>query len=114
MIGELYRPGGGAYNVDGVLGVMVKGLEEELKERLGGGKRYAAISKAPSAQYEISNASLDDGQIQQQLTISSSASSSGNDLPIMQQGPKASDLLRPAREVVSWVKNKRARRNIDR
>ena len=42
VIGELYRPGGGAYNVDGVLNVMIRGLELELKERLAGDRREAS------------------------------------------------------------------------
>ena len=36
LVGELLRPAGGAYNVDAVLGVMVRGLEKELDERLEG------------------------------------------------------------------------------
>lgn len=47
VIGELYRPGGGAYNVDSVLGVMVKGLELELKERMAGGRKQVA-NESPS------------------------------------------------------------------
>lgn len=57
VIAELYRPGGSAYNVDGVLSVMVKGLEEELKERLGGGKRYVS-SLSPSAQFDVAENDL--------------------------------------------------------
>lgn len=34
VVGELYVGRGGAYNVDSVLGVMVKGLDEELEERM--------------------------------------------------------------------------------
>ncbi|KAL7460254.1 hypothetical protein ACHAXS_000716 [Conticribra weissflogii] len=34
VVGELYVGSGGAYNVDSVLGVMVKGLDEELEVRL--------------------------------------------------------------------------------
>ena len=34
VVGELYMGQGGAYNVDAVLDVMVKGLEEELKGRM--------------------------------------------------------------------------------
>ena len=34
VVGELYVGSGGAYNVDSVLGVMVKGLDEELEERM--------------------------------------------------------------------------------
>lgn len=37
VVGELWRPAGGAYNVDAVLSVMVSGLEEELKARMVGG-----------------------------------------------------------------------------
>jgi len=36
VVGELWRPAGGAYNVDGVLSVMVRGLEEELRARRNG------------------------------------------------------------------------------
>lgn len=49
MVGELWRPAGGAYNVDAVLRVMVSGLEEELKARLSGSKVYSANSKSPSS-----------------------------------------------------------------
>jgi hypothetical protein len=34
VVFELWKPRGGAYNVDGVLAVMVKGLEEELGIRM--------------------------------------------------------------------------------
>lgn len=47
VIGELYRPGGGAYNVDGVLNVMIQGLETELKERMEG-KRKQVANEMPS------------------------------------------------------------------
>ena len=36
VINELRKPGGGVYNVDAVLNVMVGGLEEELDGRLNG------------------------------------------------------------------------------
>jgi len=36
VVGELWQPAGGAYNVDSVLGVMVEGLEEELQQRMSG------------------------------------------------------------------------------
>lgn len=38
VVGELWRPAGGAYNVDSVLSVMVSGLEEELTARMTGRK----------------------------------------------------------------------------
>lgn len=37
VVGELLRPRGGAYNVDTTLGVMVRGLKRELKQRMCGG-----------------------------------------------------------------------------
>lgn len=36
VIHELWNPIGGAYNVDGVLGIMIRGLEAELAQRLQG------------------------------------------------------------------------------
>mmetsp|Transcript_57893 Transcript_57893/g.104308 ORF Transcript_57893/g.104308 Transcript_57893/m.104308 type:complete len:82 (+) Transcript_57893:1-246(+) len=36
VIHELWTPVGGAYNVDGVLRVMIRGLEDELDQRLKG------------------------------------------------------------------------------
>lgn len=52
VIGELYRPGGGAYNVDGVLSIMIKGLELELKERMAGGRRQVA-NEMPSLPNDV-------------------------------------------------------------
>lgn len=49
VVGELWRPAGGAYNVDSVLSVMVRGLEDELKARMSGSRVYASNIKAPSA-----------------------------------------------------------------
>eukprot|EP00934_Nitzschia_sp_Nitz4_P003617 Nitzschia sp. Nitz4//scaffold237_size30108//21992//23257//NITZ4_007995-RA/size30108-augustus-gene-0.2-mRNA-1//-1//CDS//3329543515//3607//frame0 len=43
VIGELWRPAGGAYQVDSVLKVMVRGLEQELEARLSG-KRIKALT----------------------------------------------------------------------
>jgi hypothetical protein len=51
-VGELWRPAGGAYNVDSVLSVMVSGLEEELKARMAGSKvtsnNTSSRNRAPS------------------------------------------------------------------
>jgi hypothetical protein len=64
VVGELWRPAGGAYNVDSVLSVMVSGLEEELQARLSGTKVYAARDKSPSLpraeRYRIQPSSLID------------------------------------------------------
>ncbi|CAB9510738.1 expressed unknown protein [Seminavis robusta] len=49
VVGELWRPAGGAYNVDDVLSVMVSGLEEELKARINGNQVYSSNNLSPSA-----------------------------------------------------------------
>ena len=47
VVGELYVGSGGAYNVDSVLGIMVKGLDEELEERMKGvTNKMASLSSA--------------------------------------------------------------------
>jgi hypothetical protein len=58
VVGELWRPAGGAYNVDGVLRTMVRGLEEELDARMSGTKVYAASQKRPSSLIEVSESSI--------------------------------------------------------
>mmetsp|Transcript_4579 Transcript_4579/g.8832 ORF Transcript_4579/g.8832 Transcript_4579/m.8832 type:complete len:442 (-) Transcript_4579:44-1369(-) len=74
VIGELYRPGGGAYNVDGVLSIMIKGLELELKERMAGGRRQVS-NEMPSLPNDVYNGSDCDG----------------NDLSMMTSGPSISN-----------------------
>jgi hypothetical protein len=44
VVGELWRPAGGAYNVDQVLSVMVSGLEAELDARMAGGKVTTSLA----------------------------------------------------------------------
>jgi hypothetical protein len=48
VVQELWRPAGGAYNVDAVLTTMVRGLEEELEARRAGTKVYGATQRGPS------------------------------------------------------------------
>lgn len=48
VVGELWRPAGGAYNVDNVLKVMVRGLEQELEARMQGRTISAQKSNYPS------------------------------------------------------------------
>ncbi|KAL7532611.1 hypothetical protein ACHAWF_004188 [Thalassiosira exigua] len=45
VLGELWRKKGGAYNVDVVLGVMVRGLQNELDERMAEAKKILKRSK---------------------------------------------------------------------
>uniref|UniRef100_A0A7S2UCI2 Uncharacterized protein n=1 Tax=Attheya septentrionalis TaxID=420275 RepID=A0A7S2UCI2_9STRA len=47
VVDELRKPGGGAYNTDTVLNIMVSGLEEELESRISG--RYNANSNLENA-----------------------------------------------------------------
>jgi hypothetical protein len=47
VVDELRKPGGGAYNTDTVLSIMVSGLEEELESRISG--RYSANSNLQNA-----------------------------------------------------------------
>mmetsp|Transcript_37371 Transcript_37371/g.78364 ORF Transcript_37371/g.78364 Transcript_37371/m.78364 type:complete len:425 (-) Transcript_37371:279-1553(-) len=49
VVGELWRPAGGAYNVDGVLKVMVRGLERELEARTNGVAIKAQKGNFPSS-----------------------------------------------------------------
>jgi len=88
VIGELYRPGGGAYNVDAVLAVMVKGLEEELTDRLAGGMSFVSKNMSPSPQYES-----------QDLTT--------KQLPIMQQGGNLGGVFHATKKVVKWARSKK-------
>jgi hypothetical protein len=48
VVGELWRPAGGAYNVDNVLKVMVRGLEQELSARMDGKLIHAMKGNYPS------------------------------------------------------------------
>ena len=94
VIGELYRPGGGAYNVDGVLSIMVRGLEEELRDRLAGGSRYVANSNNPSPQYENNQDTAEEKEL------------SVDEQKVLSQGASGKDLLRTARKVVKWAKRR--------
>jgi hypothetical protein len=50
VVGELWRPAGGAYNVDSVLKTMVRGLEKELEVRRSGLPIYTAALQRPSVE----------------------------------------------------------------
>ena len=49
VVGELWRPAGGAYNVDYVLSIMVRGLLEELRARMAGAAGKPSSSSGMSA-----------------------------------------------------------------
>lgn len=50
VVGELWRPAGGAYNVDFVLSVMVRGLESELAARMAGTQVYKNLAEPQDGQ----------------------------------------------------------------
>ena len=52
VVSELWRPAGGAYNVDGVLRVMVRGLEKELEARQQGKTIKAQLGNYPTSSTE--------------------------------------------------------------
>jgi len=92
VIGELYRPGGGAYNVDAVLSVMVKGLEEELTDRLAGGMYSVSKNMSPSPQYE-------------------SQASTSQELPMVRQGGSVEDVVYTAKRIFKWARSKKGNKN---
>jgi len=90
VVGELWRPAGGAYNVDGVLSVMVRGLEEELNARMSGNKLYAANKKSPS-----------------RPTYGSDGETSDEDASILlQQGTDLGFVFRMTRRLGVWAYSK--------
>jgi hypothetical protein len=101
VVGELWRPAGGAYNVDAVLRVMVSGLEEELKARLSGSKVYSANSKSPSslnptAEELPSLPVMNINAVQEEPPI----------LPILNQGADLGIVFRGAKRVTTWLTRK--------
>ncbi|OEU18157.1 hypothetical protein FRACYDRAFT_268872 [Fragilariopsis cylindrus CCMP1102] len=57
VVGELWRQSGGAYNVDSVLKVMVRGLEKELYARTHGITIKAQQNNFPSTSSSSSSGS---------------------------------------------------------
>jgi len=61
VIHELWHTTGGAYNVDGVLAIMIRGLEEELKQRLEGKVFSDTRLPSPPPRWQSTTASLNPG-----------------------------------------------------
>jgi hypothetical protein len=79
VVGELWRPAGGSYNVDAVLSTMVSGLENELRDRMSGKKLNGSSSTlAPSAANEIQKRTS---------TATTSTTTSSNPMKGMEQQP---------------------------
>lgn len=92
VVGELWRPAGGAYNVDAVLSTMVRGLESELEGRLRGSARYNATGWSPSPP----RGELKDMPIK--------SSQSVGILPVKQQG---GDFIVAAKRIWSFLRQRR-------
>jgi hypothetical protein len=103
VVGELWRPAGGAYNVDAVLRVMVSGLEEELKARLSGSTVYSANSKSPSSLNPTAAEEMPSllpaikiNDVQEKPPF----------LPILSQGADVRIVFRVAKRVTTWLTRK--------
>ncbi len=118
MVGELWRPAGGAYNVDWVLTVMVRGLEEELRARMSGSKIYGANRKGPSLPLEISGAILEQRIIAEMVAngtdeakdqSKSMTTSSTTAHPILQQGGDVTVFGKLVQKGVGWWRRKQSK-----
>jgi hypothetical protein len=73
--------------VDGVLSVMVKGLEEELEARVSGNKIYAANRKSPSRPRDSRKVESEEEE----------------ELPMLKQGADLSFMVRTVKRVGGWA-----------
>ena len=94
VVGELWRPAGGAYNVDNVLNVMVSGLEAELKARMAGKEVFKSNSEYPSPAIDAEFFKSTDRKIEEV------------NMTPMQQG---ADISVPVRRLIRWARRKRDR-----
>jgi Protein of unknown function (DUF4239) len=102
IVGELWRPAGGAYNVDNALNIMVRGLEDELQTRMESAKaNLSSSSQQSSRDLPASDESLSSDQWQkpadQYFPSPSSFSSLSTTLkssPVKEQGANVAFVLR--------------------
>jgi len=95
VVGELWRPAGGAYNVDSVLSVMVSGLEEELKARMSGNKVTSANGARPSSM----QFTPDDGRDASPPVMNPE----GPPLPVLTQGPNLGAMLQRTKKITKKI-----------
>ena len=103
VVGELWRPAGGAYNVDSVLTTMVLGLEEELLARQMGKAVYAAAQSSPSAARELKDNNENDTNTDE--TTLANGSKTVLNLPIQQQGANPMVVVK---WMWSWLRKRRS------
>ena len=102
IIGELWRPAGGAYNVDAVLSVMVSGLEQELKARREGQQIFKSNRLSPSGPNEEWRQASPTSKI-------NGTASGESDKPVVQQ--QGADISVALKRVTGWI-GRRWRRQI--
>jgi len=106
VVGELWRPAGGAYNVDTVLAVMVRGLEEELESRMAGGKVYSSSLEAPSATndpIEVTTTTTTSAAAVESAAPDGGSGGATKRLPVQQQ--QGADVGVVVWRIVRWIKN---------
>jgi hypothetical protein len=106
VVGELWRPAGGAYNVDSVLSVMVSGLEAELKARMQGTKVF---SNSIHASTTVNSNMEPSGANERATTVTPSGAPSlptaiANANAASTQHYQGADALSAARRVARWVR----------
>jgi hypothetical protein len=98
----LWRPAGGAYNVDNVLKVMVKGLEEELQARMDGKLVNAMKGNHPSPAIDAEFIKKSGRKDSSENKATSNNKNNNSTSQIQQQG---ADISIPFRKVARWVRN---------
>ena len=73
---------------------MVRGLEEELRDRLAGGLRNVSNSNSPSPQYEDNEL-----VVSEQLSVVEQSYKG--------QGASGKDILRTAKRIIKWARSKK-------
>lgn len=96
VVGELWRPAGGAYNVDGVLSTMVRGLESELSARMAG-KMFSEGGRYPT---------MDSNKMAKLMNQSDNP----DNFPMLKQGFDDDLILKPIKKLFRWAAKKRSLR----
>jgi hypothetical protein len=101
VVGELWRPAGGAYNVDSVLSVMVSGLEEELKARMKGTKVSSSGGSSSSSSSDRAPSGVNDSAMMSTTTSTKKSNGATAPVPVRQQG---ADVFAAVRRVARWLR----------
>lgn len=108
VVSELWRPAGGAYNVDAVLSVMVSGLEEELKARMKGTR----LGSGSSSTMGPSGSSESIHMAKERAAVAAAVESTrlaAQEPPVVQQQQQGADAVSAVRRVARWVRRRSGR-----